>query len=362
MTQLLAIDIGEGTQDILLLDTRSTIENCIKMVLPSPTRLVARRIKKATTHKKPLLFTGVNMGGGPSTSALKKHLKAGLQAFSTPEAATTFNDDLQVVARWGVTLVSEDEAQNIKKTEHIDTRDLDLYKISKVLKIAGVQFKLDGVAVAVQDHGAAPAGMSDRVFRFQHLRRSVEARNSLFTFAYLAQEVPPHLTRMMAVAKSLPPDIPLLLLDTGPAAALGALEDAAVREQPRTVVVNVGNFHTLAFHLRQDSIMGLFEHHTGALNTEQLDNFIIKLCQGSLSNEDIFSDGGHGCFILTQEDDLPFLTVTGPNRRLMQGSSLRPHFAAPHGDMMLSGCFGLVRALAYKLPELREEIEEVLGI
>jgi uncharacterized protein (DUF1786 family) len=362
MTQLLAIDIGGGTQDILLLDTRSAIENCIKMVLPSPTTLVARRIQKATVHKKPLLFTGVNMGGGPSTSALKKHLKAGLQAFSTPEAATTFNDDLQEVASWGVTLVSEDEAQNIKKADHIETRDLDLNKLSKVLKTAGVQFKLDGMAVAVQDHGAAPPGMSDRLFRFQHLRRSVEAHNSLFTFAYLAQEVPPHLTRMMAVVKSLPPDIPLLLLDTGPAAALGALEDSAVREQPRTIVVNVGNFHTLAFHLRQDNIMGLFEHHTGDLNTEQLDNFITKLCQGRLSNEEIFSDGGHGCLILTHEANLPFITVTGPNRRLMRGSSLRPHFAVPHGDMMLSCCFGLVSALAYKLPEWREEIEGVLGV
>src|SRR4030042_5506856 len=122
MTQLLTIDIGGGTQDILLLDTRNTIENCIKMVLPSPTTLVARRIQEATARKKPLLFTGVNMGGGPSTSALKKHLRAGLQAFSTPEAATTFNDDLQEVASWGVTLISADEAKNIRKAEHIDTR------------------------------------------------------------------------------------------------------------------------------------------------------------------------------------------------------------------------------------------------
>jgi len=362
MTQLLAIDIGGGTQDILLLDTRSTIENCFKMVLPSPTTLVAQRIQEATAHKKPLLFTGVNMGGGPSTSALKNHLKAGLQAFSTPEAATTFNDDLQEVASWGVTLVSADEAQSLNKAEHIDTRDLDLYKISKALKTAGVQFKLDGVAVAVQDHGAAPPGMSDRLFRFQYLRRSVEAHNSLFSFAYLAQEVPPHLTRMIAVVKSLPLSIPLLLMDTGPAAALGALEDTTVRGQPRTIVVNVGNFHTLAFHLRQDNIMGLFEHHTGALSTEQLDNFIIMLCQGQLSHEEIFSDGGHGCFILTHEDIMPFLTVTGPRRRLMRDSSLRPHFAVPHGDMMLSGCFGLVSALAHKLPEWREEIEEALGI
>jgi uncharacterized protein (DUF1786 family) len=87
----------------------------------------------------------------------------------------------------------------------------------------------------------------------------------------------------------------------------------------------------------------------------------VRLCHGQLSHEEIFSDGGHGCFILESEDQLPFLSVTGPNRKLMQDSLLKPHFAVPHGDMMLSGCFGLVRAFSYKQPEWRESIEKTLG-
>ena len=59
---------------------------------------------------------------------------------------------------------------------------------------------------------------------------------------------------------------------------------------------------------------------------------------------------------------MPLLAVTGPRRRLMRGSSLKPHYAVPHGDMMLSGCFGLVSAFAHKLPEWREEIEKALGL
>jgi len=41
----------------------------------------------------------------------------------------------------------------------------------------------------------------------------------------------------------------------------------------------------------------------------------------------------------------PFRTisVTGPNRAMADG--LGWYFAAPHGAMMLSGCFGLVRAV-----------------
>ena len=46
------------------------------------------------------------------------------------------------------------------------------------------------------------------------------------------------------------------------------------------------------------------------------------------------------------------LIVTGPRRELFAGSSLPAEFAAPHGDMMLTGCFGLLRALRERHEEL----------
>ena len=45
--RVLSIDIGTGTQDILLLDTRLGIENGCKMVVPSPTMIVRRQIQEA---------------------------------------------------------------------------------------------------------------------------------------------------------------------------------------------------------------------------------------------------------------------------------------------------------------------------
>ena len=39
------------------------------------------------------------------------------------------------------------------------------------------------------------------------------------------------------------------------------------------------------------------------------------------------------------------IVVTGPRRDLLRGSGLAAEFAAPHGDMMLTGCYGLLRAL-----------------
>jgi len=38
------------------------------------------------------------------------------------------------------------------------------------------------------------------------------------------------------------------------------------------------------------------------------------------------------------------ILVTGPRREMLRGTRLRVEFAAPHGDMMLTGCYGLLRA------------------
>jgi hypothetical protein len=45
----------------------------------------------------------------------------------------------------------------------------------------------------------------------------------------------------------------------------------------------------------------------------------------------------------------------------MRNSTLRPYFAAPFGDMMLTGCFGLLAATADVFPEFGDEIRASLG-
>lgn len=359
--QLLAVDVGGYTQDILLLDTSLALENSVKMIVPSATIIMARRIQDATEAKKAVLLTGVTMGGGPCRGALHRHLDAGLKAYATPDAARTFDDDLDKVKQMGVALVSPDEVKRLRGVVRIEMKDIDLDAIGRTLETFHVAPRFDAVAVAVQDHGAAPPDMSDRVFRFQFLRRAVEQRNELVAFAYLAGEIPMEMTRMRAVAQTVPSDIPLLLLDTGPAAAFGALEDAEVSLHRELVVMNVGNLHTLAFHLKDGAILGLFEHHSRGMDVNKLDSMVGWLVAGDLTNEEVFNDGGHGCFVLGANSVTSFVAVTGPGRRLMATSHLRPYFAAPHGDMMLSGCFGLARAFALRMPQWKDEIERVMG-
>ena len=108
--QILTVDVGTGTQDVLLFDSERELENCFKLVLPSPTVVIADRVRAATTARRRVVLSGVTMGGGPSHWATMDHVRAGLETFATPDAARTFDDDLNAVAEMGITVVSDDEA------------------------------------------------------------------------------------------------------------------------------------------------------------------------------------------------------------------------------------------------------------
>ena len=365
--RILAIDIGTGTQDILLFDSSGPVENSVKLVMPSPTQIAARRIRRATAASSAVLLTGVVQGGGPCAWALEDHLRAGLAAFATPEAAQTLDDDLDRVVEMGVRIVSEDEAAGLN-AERVPLRDVDLPAVRRALAAFEAPLRFDGLALGCLDHGAAPPGYSDRLFRFDHLKRVVEQRNDLTAFASLPSELPQYLTRARSVvdtARAQDPDTPIVFLDTGPAAALGALQDPRVGGEREQLVLNLGNMHALGFHLRGREIVSLYEHHTGEVSREQIEDFTRRLVAGTLRHEDVFGTKGHGVFYAAQDGRneraaMPLVAVTGPQRAKVRDGGLQPYFATPHGDMMISGCFGLLVAFAAKYPQHREEIERAL--
>ena len=330
---------------------------------------VRREIQAATQRGQTILLTGVTMGGGPSHWAVEDHLKAGYGVFSTPAAARSFNDDLEEIARMGIELVSEDEAAALDPDVRTFTlRDLDLESVLGIFRKFGVRLDdLALIAAAVFDHGAAPPKYSDRKYRFEYIEEVITAHNRLSAFAYPAERVPPRMTRMQSVVDSAAgAPAPLMMMDTAPAAVLGALLDEEVERSGSRIVANIGNFHTLAFRLGDSGIEGVLEHHTGFMTPEKLDHLFHALADGSLTDEEVFNDQGHGARILA---DRPLelragevqTVVVGPRRRLMTGSRFDPHFAAPFGDMMLVGCFGMLSAARDLYPELADELHEALG-
>ncbi len=373
--KILAVDIGTGTQDIFLYNSHLDMENNFKLVVPSPTMIVHRQIQQATTEGAPILLTGVTMGGGPSTWAAEAHLRAGLTLYATPSAARTFNDDLARVKDMGVLLVSEDEAKQLPgSVKRLVLRDFDFTSIADVFHTFGISLqKLDAVAVGVFDHGNAPVDVSDRQFRFDYLDERIRKLNRLSAFAYPGEEVPDLMTRLKAVVDSASGmDLPLVVMDTAPAAVLGATLDPRVAARERVIITNVGNFHTLAFRLGPGGIEGLFEHHTGMVDVEKLNALLLSLANGTIRHPDVFNDDGHGALMyhptpLALGDGDFDVVITGPRRNIFtphqQGTSeprLRAYFAAPFGDMMITGCFGLLAASADVIPELAGPIKASL--
>jgi uncharacterized protein (DUF1786 family) len=352
--RILALDVGTGTQDVLLFDPAREVENCVQLVLPSPTVLVAERIRAATQRGEPVVLTGRQMGGGPSAWAARDHALAGLPIAATPEAATTFDDDLDRVREMGVALVSEDEARRLPG-RHLRLGDIDRQALLGALAAFDVA-PPDAWAVAVFDHGAAPPGVSDRAFRFDYLARRIDA--GLPALGFLANDVPSEMSRLRAVVAELSAEGPLFVMDTGPAAVLGALDDPAVGCPG--IVANLGNFHTLAYALDADGIAGLFEHHTGELSASHLAGLLDRLAAGTLTNREVFDSQGHGALVRRPLAAAP-LSVTGPRRGLLANAPRRPYLAVPHGAMMLAGCFGLLRAWAAQDADVREAVERRLG-
>jgi uncharacterized protein (DUF1786 family) len=142
-----------------------------------------------------------------------------------------------------------------------------------------------------------------------------------------------------------------LLMDTCAAGVRGALLDpraAQFRDRGLTVV-NAGNAHTFAVLVKGDRIYGIYEHHTGLLHPEKFLAHLQRFQQGTLTNDEIFADQGHGCAYapgLAAAGEFADTVITGPRRRLAQDCG--GIMAAPFGDMMLTGCFGLVAAYLNK--------------
>ena len=335
--KIFAADIGHGTADILVFDSDLEIGNCAKMVVPSGTQLVARQISEATRKGLPVAMSGPTMGGGPCGAALKNHLETGLQFFASPSAALTFHDDPGRVAGWGVTIVDDPEAALPAGGVTIKSGDLDPEALARAFNELGIGFDFDGVAIAVQDHGYSPEA-SNRRHRFSLWREILADDAELASLAFPAESIPESYTRMKSAASIFTVFDRVLLMDTGPAAQSGA--------GPR-LVANVGNGHLLAAVVTGGCVDGLFEHHTGMLGRESFDSYMRRFIAGGLSDNEVFDEGGHGCIPPSHAyslEELGPLLVTGPRREIVAGGRLQLEMAAPFGDMMLTGCFGLVAA------------------
>jgi uncharacterized protein (DUF1786 family) len=349
--KILAIDIGAGTQDILLYDTvHENIENCIKMVLPSPCQIFAAKVRTATRHCRDVFVKGDTIGGGPFSHALKQHVAAGFRVYMTENAAYTVRNSLRQVKECGIEIVSKSGPENFKG-ETMVLEEVNIDKLGEFLKCFGEFFlDIDFVAVAVQDHGVFPKEMSNRRFRINKIRELLKKNPKPEAFAYMENEVPLWYPRMRSVVQAVKrqlPDARVLVMDTSPDAILGCLMDPVVENVDPILAVNLGNGHTMVAIISNGEVTAVLEHHTRLLNPQKMEKLLRDFADGKLSDEQVFEDNGHGMFYLKKApgfSGIRKVVVTGPNRKILAKTSMPVHFATPAGDVMMSGPIGLVEA------------------
>jgi uncharacterized protein (DUF1786 family) len=349
---------------VLLFDDSKTIENCIKMVLPSPTLTYAAKIEKLTNRYLDLLIGGEVIGGSAVSSAIRKHLGKGLKVIMTRRAASTIRNDLDQVRSMGIQVVEDDSQLSRFNGAVVKLEEINLSQISEFLDRLGVQTEdIDVIAVAVQDHGVPSANQSNREFRMARMEEQLRRDPTLESLAFMENQVPSYFLRMRSAVEACKRQMPnskTIVMDTAPSAVLGCLEDPEVGKKDRILIVNVGNGHTIAALMVGERTVGLLEHHTSALrsNPRKLEDLLTRFANGKIKGKDVFEDGGHGAFYLNDNvneekklslEDFEIITVTGPNRSIVANFNLPVHFASPAGDVMMTGTMGLVRAALRKL-------------
>jgi uncharacterized protein (DUF1786 family) len=265
-----------------------------------------------------------------------------LPVYATLGAARTLHNDPEKVQALGIHIVDAPPADAVPVT----FGDLDLPALHAALRSFAIE-PPELLAVAVQDHGYLP-GRGGRDFRSEYLRSLLERGGDA---AGMLFETPPEaMIRMCAVKRQFPN---ALVMDTGAAAVLGALGDPVVAQAARdngAILVNIGNLHTFAVAFRGERIYGLFEHHTGGVTPPWLDYLVEQLRAGKLTHAEVKAQRGHGAAFSSDyvgAGGFEFVAVTGPNRAI--AAPLGYHTAAPHGDMMLTGAYGLVEATLRRL-------------
>jgi len=349
--KILALDIGAGTEDVLLYDDRRNLENCVKMVLPSPSQIFAAKVREATRLCKDLFIGGDIIGGGAFAFALRGHVEKGLRVVMTENAAYTIRNDLDEVRELGIEIVAgENEPKDFNgKTLRIE--EVNLRKLGGFLtEFNETLLDVDVVAVAVQDHGVSPKGMSNRRFRIQNTKELLKDSPKPETLAFKEEEIPSYFLRMKSAALAVRRQLPrtkVLLMDTSPAAILGCLKDPVVEKDNPVLAINVGNGHTMAAIVSDENILGVMEHHTRLLNPQKIERLLVNFSDGKLGDEEVFEDGGHGLFFLAEPpgfSKIERIAATGPNRNVLAKTNLSVHFAVPAGDVMMTGPIGLVEA------------------
>jgi len=346
MSKFLMIDIGAGTMDILYYDEESGLH--YKAVAKSPVLYLAERAARTPGN---LLITGCEMGGGAISTILRKRAHDADVTMSA-SAALTVHHDLDKVRAWGINIVDDSVAEDLKESGRysaITICDLDVERLRDIMDGLGAPFVFDVVGICAQDHGTPPPGISHLDFRHRKFSTALSENPSPHALLYRSDEIPATFNRLGSIAQSARrlPAGDVYVMDSGMAAILGASLDVNAMDKERVLVLDVATSHTVGAAIERGELAGFFEYHTHDITLERLESLLEELADGKLEHERILKEGGHGAYIRKAFgfESAAVIIATGPKRRLVEKSRLSITFGAPLGDNMMTGTAGLLEAI-----------------
>ena len=315
--RILAIDVGTGTQDIMIYDSEKELENAIKLVLPSPHLFISQKIRETEND---IYFDGEIMGGGKIKNTLLEHMEKGYNVVMEPTCAKTIRDNIEQVKSFGIEIA--DDEKSYDGYTKITLGDIDITKLSEFLLGYDLEFDFDRIAIAVQDHGYNE-NMGDRDFRFEKIREKISEPTSPLEFGFKGEDLPEYFTRMQAVRRQVKnegiEELPLVM-DTKFASIAGMCYDEVASKLNSFIAIDIGNGHTTAASVENGKIQGVFEHHTSSLTGESLERYINRLASGEITHEEVYNDHGHGAHVLNPISKIEKVIVSGPKRVMMTGT------------------------------------------
>ncbi len=358
MKNLLAIDIGAGTMDILCYVPDEKMP--YKAVVQSPVRTRAAALQATAGN---LAVTGVEMGGGPVTGVLQERARNHRVVISATAAATIHHDPDRVAAM-GLQIAADEEMDAWSRDPDftpVILGDIEPDRIQRIVESFGLPFEFEAVAVCAQDHGAAPPGVSHLEFRHQLFKARLDRRPCPHTLLFSPEDLPPEFNRLGSIARAAAqlPTRSVYVMDSGMAAILGASLDPAVKDLATFMVLDIATSHTVAAVVAGGELQASFEYHTHDITLERLEELLLDLPEGRVEHARILAEGGHGAYLRTAVgyDAVQAIVATGPKRRLLSASRLPIIWGAPWGDNMMTGCTGLIEAL-----RRRKELELITYI
>lgn len=340
MGYLLAIDVGKGTEDVMVWDGKSVIENSIQLVLPSNAALMARTLEDVGDDED-VYFFGDTMAGEPWHKRCYELAKLGI-IHMTKSAAKSLRYDLDQIIERGVKIIEQKEIPD--NGVKIELSDINWPRLDSVLEGSGIGLhEVEKVLICCQDHGDPPHGQGVRDFRMRTVYQNLTKNGRLEDLLLHGDEVPEYLPRHRSVCLAAKRHFEhlgekdIMVMDSSPAVVLGAMSGMG-----NELVINVGNGHTVIAFLNNGSVSSIYEMHSGRASSDTIAEDIIRLQRGELTHEKSIEEGGHGVFKVGEIFKGAVIpTIIGPNRSKIEFQHFNAH---PAGSMMMAGPVGLLRA------------------